>query len=206
MAKGRKEEVIIRREVCLKNNIDIEEYLVLLFLSVKPKRQYKDIINHFLDEGLITPIYRGENVVGYTLMDQAVNLIDTVVLESNSKIPKNRDVSNLALKLRDIFPPGKKDGTVQHWKGSTNDIKNRLLSFFEKYGEFTDDEIIEATSRYVQSFEKNGDYRNMRLLKYFIWKRENKYGQIEESSDLMSHLENKDDGKMAGNDWTTNLK
>ena len=73
------------------------------------------------------------------------------------------------------------------------EVSNKLKRFFVYFGEtYSDSQIISATKRYVQSF--NGDYRYMRLLKYFIWKNDkvktDSGVSIEQVSDLASYIEN----------------
>lgn len=104
---------------------------------------------------------------------------------------------SLADKLRQLYPEGKKPGLQEYWRDSTNVIAERLKKFFEKYGEHTDEEIIEATKQYVAHF--NGNYRYMKLLKYFIWKQVVKggelvegrmVGEVEKESELLSYIQN----------------
>ena len=90
------------------------------------------------------------------------------------------------------------------WRDSVPLITKRLKAFIKKYGDnYTDKEIIEATKKYVESF--NGDYRYMQLLKYFILKRVNTQdGEIEDTSQLLSYLSNT--GEDLTDDWNTSLK
>ena len=75
-----------------------------------------------------------------------------------------------------------------------------------KYGDFEPDEIIEATKRYIASF--NGDYSRMRTLRYFIWaeKRNPATGEVEYTSDLLSCLEDDTEEENLMTDWETQLR
>ena len=101
-----------------------------------------------------------------------------------------------------IFPQGKKPGTPYYWKCNKREISLKLKSFFKLYGvKYTEEEILSAAHRYVESF--NGDYRFMRLLKYFIWKKEDG----EEISELATFIDN--DGQEDsdyGESWVNELK
>ena len=128
--------------------------------------------------------------------------------------PKDVDrYTALADKLKQIYPEGKKPGTSFFWKDSTNAIADRLKKFFLKYGDYSDEEIIDATKRYVMSF--NGDYRYMQLLKYFIWKNKvtggelvegRLVGEVEKQSQLAAYIENKNESPAFTNDWDLTLK
>ena len=64
--------------------------------------------------------------------------------------------------------------------------------------------IEEAASKYVESF--NGDYKYMKLLKYFIFK--DKIGaarNVEEDSDLVTYIENNGQEDLSET-WMTELR
>ena len=70
---------------------------------------------------------------------------------------------------------------------------------------FTDEQAINATRKYVNSF--NGDYQYMQLLKYFICKRTTGFGNAtEDNSQLLSYIENEGQEDNINNDWTSELK
>lgn len=81
----------------------------------------------------------------------------------------------------------------------------RLKLFFKKYGnEYTDEQIIQATKKYVEGF--NGNYTYMRLLKYFIFKEKvGASGEVEGDSELISYIENAGQTDDLRSDWTTQL-
>ena len=111
----------------------------------------------------------------------------------------------LADKLREIYPKGKKDGTAYQWRDSTKIIANKLKAVVRYYKtSFTDEEAINATKKYVEGF--NGNYTYMQLLKYFISKKENKNGELVESSQLLSYIENAGQEEELKSDWTSTLK
>lgn len=94
----------------------------------------------------------------------------------------------LALKLQELYPVGKKAGTSLNWRDAPSVISKKLSDLIESGEEFTDEEAIEATKSYINSF--NGRYETMRVLKYFISKRESKGGKYEYSCDFMSEIQN----------------
>ena len=124
------------------------------------------------------------------LTQQGVDLVESLILNGEFNTPKYKDrFENLAEKLRELYPKGKKPGTSYMWKDSNAIIAKRLKMIVKKYGDcFTDEQAINATKKYVESF--NGNYQYMQLLKYFIHKIVIKDGQAEESSQLLSYIEN----------------
>ena len=106
--------------------------------------------------------------------------------------------------MRETYPKGLKPGTNYQWRDSTAIIADRLMKLVAKYNiEFTDEEAIEATKRYISSF--NGNYRYMQILKYFISKQKPVEGApAEQNSQFLSFLQNKD-SIIENQDWTANL-
>ena len=100
-----------------------------------------------------------------------------------------------------MYIQGKKAGTQDYFKGSSAEIVQRLKRFFAEYGEFTDEQIIEATKKYIASF--NGDYKFAQLLKYFISKKVDG----ERGSRLLSYIENANQKESQQTiDWENELR
>lgn len=140
---------------------------------------------------------RNEDLNKYYLSQRGVNLVEDIFLKSEfTDKSVNISIEELAEKLREIYPKGKKPGTAYMWRDSTALIVKRLKAFFKKYGKFDDEAIIDVTKKYVESF--NGNYTYMQLLKYFIFK--------DEESQLLSYLSNPEDIDNDNNDWQSILK
>lgn len=113
--------------------------------------------------------------------------------------------NNLADKLRELFPTGRKPGTQLQWRDSTKIIAQRLKIFVKKFDvKFTDEQAIEATKKYISGF--NGNYQFMQVLKYFIMKAGKEDGTSVVNSQLLSYMENTDYTDNFSDDWTSTLK
>ena len=99
--------------------------------------------------------------------------------------------------MRALYPRGNSSSGYP-WRGNLRDLTKRLKKFFKLYGNWTDEEIINATQRYVSHY--NGDYTYMRILKYFILKSD----KGEEGSDLATWLEN--DTEVNNDDWLNEMR
>lgn len=77
------------------------------------------------------------------------------------------DNTELAKKLRDMYPAGMKDKTWP-WRGTVNSISDRLDAFNKMYPDITGEEIEHATKDYLDRFS---DESGLSLLMYFIWKK-----------------------------------
>lgn len=98
-----------------------------------------------------------------------------------------KDIEEIARELQKMYPTGRKAGTNNYWRGNFPEIRDRLTVFFKKHGEYSKDVILEATQKYIDSFQGETGY--MKTLKYFISKRRDD-GAFE--YDLLTFIENID--------------
>ena len=128
------------------------------------------------------------------------NLLSSVLVDSNGKNIRDDWFLKVAKEMRELFPQGKKPGTPYYWRDSITTIIDRLKNLKKKYkAEFTEQEAIDATKSYVESF--NGDYRYMQLLKYFIYKMDGP----EIRSDFLSYIANRGQVDSNNDSWQTHL-
>ena len=154
-----------------------------------------------IDKGYITSA--GNLFDRYTATDKAVKLLDNVLADSS--VDDDTKITELATKLKELYPKGKKEGTNQFWADGVSIIVKRLKIFYKKYGFYDNDIIIKATENYIKSF--NGDYRFMKTLKYFLWSEKvNKAGEVEPTSDLLTYIENAGEIDELSDDWLNELK
>ena len=192
-------KLIIDRDACLNNGTCIGEVLLLYeyALKISPESMKQSLI----DKGYITNA--GDLFGRYTATDKAVKLLDNVLADSS--VDDDTKITELATKLKELYPKGKKEGTNQFWADGVSIIVKRLKIFYKKYGFYDNDIIIKATEDYIKSF--NGDYRFMKTLKYFLWSEKvNKAGEVEPTSDLLTYIENADEVDELNNDWLNDLK
>ena len=192
-------KLIIDSDACLNNGTCIGEVLLLYeyALKISPESMKQSLI----DKGYITNA--GDLFGRYTATDKAVKLLDNVLADSS--VDDDTKIPELATKLKELYPKGKKEGTNQFWADGVSIIVKRLKIFYKKYGFYDNDIIIKATEDYIKSF--NGDYRFMKTLKYFLWSEKvNKAGEVEPTSDLLTYIENADEVDELNNDWLNDLK
>lgn len=180
-------------------DIDIYEFFVLML--IKNDKNIDDILYDLktkyllFENNTITP--KGSNI---TKKVQADNYL-------NQKIEKD-NLKDLASELQKLFPAGKKPGTNYYWRGFKQEIIKKLETISNKFDfEFTKEQAINATKRYVESF--NGDYRYMQLLKYFILKNKITENGTEIKSSFMEYIENEnnneDDSMLNSSEWNNEI-
>ena len=196
--------VCLNKKAAQQNGITIDE--ALLMLVIHNKANLEGAERALIQKGLITA-ERNDlfQQVGWRLTNKGTEVLDSVIIDSDKEQEPQDRLIQLATKLKEIFPKGKKDGTNYYWAEGVALIVRRLKLFFKKYGnEFTDEQIVQAAEKYVQGF--NGNYQYMRLLKYFIFKEKvGANGEVEGDSELISYIENAGQEEDLRNDWTSSL-
>ena len=197
--------VCLNKKAAQQNGITIDE--ALLMLVIHNKANLEGAERALIQKGLITA-ERNDlfQQVGWRLTNKGTEVLDSVIMDSDKEQEPQDRLIQLATKLKEIFPKGKKDGTNYYWADGVALIVRRLKLFFKKYGnKFTDEQIIQAAEKYVKGF--NGNYQYMRLLKYFIFKEKvGANGEVEGDSELISYIENAGQEEDLRNDWATTLR
>ena len=197
--------VCLNKKAAQQNGITIDE--ALLMLVIHNKANLEGAERALIQKGLITA-ERNDlfQQVGWRLTNKGTEVLDSVIMDSDKEQEPQDRLIQLATKLKEVFPKGKKDGTNYYWADGVALIVRRLKLFFKKYGnKFTDEQIVQAAEKYVQGF--NGNYQYMRLLKYFIFKEKvGANGEVEGDSELISYIENAGQEEDLRNDWATTLR
>lgn len=187
-------KLIIDEALCSKHKMTITE--VLLALAVRSSENLQDeLLNMQNREILVSD--RGI----YKVTQHWSDVLDELLSDSSGASEKtDEQLIKLAKQMREIFPQRKMldrmgRPTPYYYRCNTSEVVRKLKKFFTIFGNIPDNDIIDATKRYVASFQ--GDYTGMRLIKYFILKddvkpSEDGTGHVEQISDLATFLENKD--------------
>ena len=196
--------ICLNKQIIDQYNMTIDEILLMIVLENNVDLNVAQ--NNLINKGYIT-VNRNELFlpIGWRLTNTGKDMLNTIIVDSDKHQEPQEKLTDLATKLKAIFPKGKKDGTNYYWSDGVPLVIRRLKLFFKKYGSnFTNEQIIQATEKYVEGF--NGSYQYMRLLKYFIFKEKiGANGEIEGDSELISYIENANEEENLKNEWTSTL-
>ena len=201
-------KIIIDEKVCIKHKMTPEEVLFALAFRISKG----DTLSNMLAREILVDV-GGQMQVTQHWSD----ILDEIISDSSGKVEKSdEELLALAQKMRELYPQGKmKDRygrmTPYYYRCNNGEVVKKLKKFFTIFGSVSDEDILDATKRYVASFQ--GNYTGMRLIKYFIIKddvkpSEDGTGHVEQISDLATFLENKESEGEEGvnnDDWTTKL-
>ena len=155
-------QIIIDIDKIEKKGLSVNEYITLLSIYYKTKSikiNYLDRKADYFslrDKGFI--VINGSSVV---LTPESIVLIEG----------RGRDYIQLATSIREIFPKGTKNGKYP-WKGTVKAIVEKLKKLDKSYGmsEYSDEEILNITKRYVNRFSFTDMDRGMQIATYFVEK------------------------------------
>lgn len=191
---------IIDTDILKNVDLSLAEFGTLLYyIDRKDSNEFDKIT-----ESLWTKGYLIKDLHGYIIEPHSFEKLQVILAECNNPESVNDRASLLADKLREIYPNGKIFNTNYYYRCNRQDIINKLKTFFKMYGtKYTDEQIINATQKYINSF--NGNYAYLKLLKYFIWKDERLKGESVQSL-LADFIENESSEDTTNTDWTVELK
>ena len=164
------------------------------FLLAMSKFNYtKEDIDVLTERGLIGDTYNPDIAANaYFATDAGLEAIRGILSESIKLTKEEKDsLNDLASQMAELFPKGKKSNTTKYWRGNSGLVKQKLKIFFKKYGHFSNEVILEATKKYIESFGDN--LTLMRTLPYFIEKNN--------ESELLTTIENLEDVAPNNDDW-----
>ena len=171
--------------------LDINELLVCMVIMMNENPI--DVVNRLVTKGVLL---KDENTNKLHVFRKYAGLVDSILLQSDKAVPKLSSIEELTLKLQELFPKEKKpdsNGIPKYaYRGNKRDITERLQKFFKLYGQYSYDDVLECTRRYVESFKYDKTY--MKILPYYIIK--------DGESTLATELENMDcdDASTTNND------
>ena len=190
-------------KACIRHDLKFSEGIALLAISSNDEDTYQNLVN----KGLISKVNGSLQSLNkkYHATEEGISLANELLADSEVAVEAlSTHIEELADKLREIYPGGRIPGTSYYYKGNKTDIVRKLKSFIARYGDsVTSEQIIDATKRYIASF--NGNYKYLKLLKYFIWQDERRDGETLRNSMLMDFIENEDQINHTNSDWTTTM-
>lgn len=173
-------QINLNQEVMKEAGLTLEETLFLLLLLKNPEgNSIEDYVTKETNRGFMEH---------NKLTEKGLNLIEKILGQQTSW--SESELLEVATQMKAIYPKGRKADTNYYWADSALLIKRRLGLFFRKYGtDFTKEQIINATKKYVEAYQNDMQY--MQLLKYFIFKEKvNISHEVESQSELLNYISN----------------
>lgn len=196
-------KITLDEKTCLKHKLTLQEALIAAAVSMG---NYKSTFDNMINRHVL-------GIMGQSIDSKWKDTIKNLINSEDARFEA------LAIKVQECFPKQKMinpNGLTSpfYFRCNKGEIKNKLKKFIEVYGEVSDEDIVDATKRYVASYAPKG-YRGMRLAKYFIIKDDRKLSaddevHVEQLSDLATFLENKTEDTPSdivdGDDWLMNSR
>ena len=135
---------------------DVSEEFIIEYLMTAQYDTPKELYNDLQEWGFIKII--GDGYKDISLRPLGIELIGETTVD---------EVTELASKIRDLFPKGVKSGGYLV-RSSEGDIADKLRKFFKKH-KYTTEQVLKATKNYV-SRKESENYAYMQRATYFIEK------------------------------------
>lgn len=194
--------ITIDQAILDKHGLSMEEFM-LLYLNAK-EVNISECMDTLVSKGLADKNLFKENSL--VVSGKVKDLIATITIDSDkSVIDKDTEFIELAKELQELYPAGRKEGTSYMWRGTVTEVAKKLKTLVAKYKySFTKEQAIKATKEYINSF--GGNYKKMRLLKYFILKTERDADDnVNVVSEFMSLIENEGQTEVRRDDWMSTM-
>lgn len=180
-------KLTVDSKVCAKHQLSVNEFLLLHLIL--QNHDCNGTVKDFVQRGLL------QRQNGKVIVPESTKLLIQQVMNESGNVSEDR-LNSLAGRMQKCFPEGKPQGSVTYYRANRREIIFSLQSFFGKYGSFSDDDIVDATQRYVDSF--HGNYRYLPVITNYIIKSEKTLDEmgnpvIRETSQLATQLENVND-------------
>lgn len=180
-------KITIDGKKCIKHKMTLTE--CLLSLAVRTCQNIDEILANMLRREILV------NKEGkYLITQHWSDVLDEILAESGGCTMSDEELKVLAKKMIDAYPHGamiiKGEPTTYYFQCNNYEVRAKLKSFFARYGEYPEEEILDAERRYVARWKGNYQQTGFRQLKYFIFRKDKDTGEI--TSPLLDFLENKD--------------
>lgn len=197
-------KITIDEKQCLKHHLTLPE--TLLSLVAGSTKDLSEILDNLVAREVLV-----QKEGKYFITQHWADEINEILCDSSGAIDDEERLLNLAKQMRELYPGGKMPGTSYFYRCNNREVVLKLKKFFQLYGNYPDDRILDAEKRFVASF--NGNYKYLPLLKYFIHKDKLKLGEdgaqhVSPESPLATYLENKEDNNLAtaSDDWLMTVR
>lgn len=201
-------KITIDEKVCLKHKMTIQE--VLLALAVR------NLDSTLTLDGTLDNMTAREILVqnkdDYTVTQHWSDVLDEILADSGGCTKTDEELKILAKKMIDAYPHGvlidRRTGkpTTYYFQCNNAEVRAKLKSFYARYGEYSDEDILDAERRYVARWNGNYQQVGFRQLKYFIFKINKDTGEITSPLlDFLEHKESEEDGVVNTDSWTSKM-
>ena len=131
--------ITINEAVLEKYNLTLDEFLVLYLCSKEV--DIENIIKQLIEDKVVDRDLH--NKVSAVVSNNTKELIASIIIDSDkTTINKDVEFNDLAKKMRDLFPEGRKEGTTYYWRDSVAIIARKLKTLVAKFNaKFTEEQV-----------------------------------------------------------------
>lgn len=200
-------KITIDEKVCLKHKMTDQEAIIALAVRAG---KYEKVIQNMINREILVVVDHQLKITQHWS-----EVLEEILADSQGGERTEDELKELATKMRELYPQGRMidrytgKPTAYYFRCNTGEVSKKLKTFFARYGNFSDEDILDAEKRYIASYRGNYQQKGFRLIKYFILKDDVKQGPdgnyVESLSPLLDFLENKEEEVINDEDWTAKI-
>lgn len=145
-------------------------YMYAGYVNFKSE-QYRLCLSGHLEESgkdTLSPVYKITDK-GLHVIREAENITAKMKRAKKTNVPF-ADWEDKIIAYNDLFPKGKKEGSAVTFKTNPKELFERFKWFFKEYPEYSWEDVMVATEKYIKVYEDASDFTYMQTSKYFIKK------------------------------------
>lgn len=182
-----------------KYKLTMEELLIAL--AIKRTKNLKETLDNMVSREIL--VFKDNK---YMVTQRWCDEINNFLCDSTKGGFDDKELNKLAKDMWSAYPEGMMPGIHKFYRENPRAIASKLKIFFITYGEYPYKDVLEATKRFVASF--NGNYQYLPLITNFIFNDKEVKGETltVEKSLLVDFLENKETAPQVADDWMMNMR
>lgn len=171
-------------------------YMYTGFVNFKHEQYRLSLTGHLEEvknEKMLSPLYKITDK-GLHVIREAENTLGKMKRAKKTDVPFSEWETYIE-SFNNLFPKGKKQGSSVNFRTNPKDLFERFKWFFKEYPDYTWEDVLDATAKYVKVYEEASDYTFMQTSKYFIKKEDKSKTTTSNLADLCYNIKsgNNDD-------------
>jgi hypothetical protein len=144
-------------------------YMYPSYVNFKTEQYRLETTGHLVKENTgVNEIYK-ITLTGEHLLKECEHILNKAKRAKKNPIALAEWDEKIA-EYNQIFPAGKKSGTSLAFRTNPKELVAAFVWFFKEYPEYSWEDVLNATRKYVQPFEETSEYTYMQTSRYFVKK------------------------------------
>lgn len=170
-------------------------YMYAGYINFKSEQYRLSLTGHLTEEKKgLSSTYKITDK-GLHIIREAESILGKMKRAKKTDVPFSEWEEKIEM-YNNLFPKGKKIGSSVSFRTNPKDLFDRFKWFFKEYPEYTWDDVLAATEKYMKVFEESNDFTYMQTSKYFIKKEDKTKTVTSTMADICYNIKSGNDEDM----------